>query len=118
MSAAKHRHRLRTLPLPPYGAAALDAVRNRRSLNTFIMVGPNAWNRHRKSLNRVVLPPDASPRDFDWSFLKGQSPLVIADDADPERVRELLRLLLRAPVSVVGCIFLEDGLTHVSFFRP
>lgn len=105
-------------PLPPHGAAVLDAVRHGRPVNTYIMVGPKAWDRHRQRIDKVVVPPESSPADFDWSIFKNQSPLVIADDADPERVRELLRLLLRAPVAMVGCIFLEDGITHCRFFRP
>ena len=91
--------------MPPYGAAVLDAVRNGRTLNTFIMAGPDAWNRHKKRLDRVVLPPDASPSDFDWSFLKGQSPLVIADNADPTRAG------IAAPIAARSR---EHGRLHIS----
>jgi hypothetical protein len=104
--------------LPPYGQAVIDAVRSGRPLNTYICVGPKAWERHKLRLDRVVVPPESSPADFDWSIFKGQSPTVIADDADPDRVRELLRLLLKAKVSMVGCVFLEDGITHCRFYRP
>lgn len=105
-------------PLPPYGAAVQDAAHHGRPLNTFVMAGPDAWNRHSNRVDRVVLPPDAAPDDFDWSIFKNQAPTVIADDADPERIKRLLGLLLRAGVSVVACIFLENGITHCRHFRP
>jgi hypothetical protein len=105
------------VPLPPYGAAVLDAVRNRRPLNTFIMAGPDAWNRHRNRIDRVVLPPDASPDDFDWSIFRGQMPVVIADDAEQGRIKRLIWLLLRAQVKAVCVVFTEGGITHARHFR-
>jgi hypothetical protein len=116
--SARRKLRNPAKPLPPYGQRVADAVRQGKPTNTFIMCGPDSWNRHRKRLDRVVLPPGESPSAFDWALFKGQSPTVIADDCDPDRVRELLRLLLRAPVKLVGCIFLEDGITHCRHFRP
>jgi hypothetical protein len=116
--SARRKLRDPSKPLPPFGKAVADAVRQGKPINTYIMAGPDSWNRHKKRVDRVVLPPDISPSAFDWSIFKGQSPLVIADDADPDRIRELLRLLVKAPVKLVGCVFLEDGVTHCRFFRP
>jgi hypothetical protein len=104
-------------PLPPFGAAVLDAVRNGRPLNTFIMAGPDAWNRHRGRLDRVVLPPDAAPDDFDWSIFCGLAPTVIADDADQGRVKRLIWLLLRAQAKTVCVVFDEGGVTHARHFH-
>jgi hypothetical protein len=86
-------------------------------LNTFIMAGPDAWNRHKNRSDRVVLPPAASPDDFDWSIFRGQAPTVIADDADQVRVKRLIWLLLRARASVVCVVFSEGGITHARHFR-
>src|SRR5271166_1247138 len=86
----------KSLPLPPGGAAVLAAYRDRRQLNTFICAGPDSWNRHKLRLDRVVLPPDAAPDDFDWRIFRGQEPTVIADDADQGRITRLIWLLLRA----------------------
>ena len=115
---AKRRPRYGTvLPPPPYGAAVLDAVRNGRSLNTFIMAGPDAWNRHKTRLDRVVLPPDRSPDDFDWSIFWEQHPTVIADDAEQGRIKRLIWLLLRAGAKYVCVIFDEGGVTYARHFR-
>jgi len=106
-----------SLPLPPYGAAVLDAARNRRPLNTFIMAGPDAWNRHRNRADRVVLPPDASPDDFDWRVFRGCSPTVIGDGADHGRLKRLAWLLLRAGARLVCVIFDDGAVTRAVFFR-
>jgi hypothetical protein len=105
------------LPLPPYGAAVLDAVRNRRHLNTFIIATPNSWDRFRNRIDKVVLPPDATPDDFDWRIFRGQEPIIIADDADVERIKRLIWLLLRAQAKVVCVLFLENGIAHCRHFR-
>jgi hypothetical protein len=81
------------------------------------MAGPDAWNRHKNRRDRVVLPPDASPDEYDWSIFRGQEPTVIADDAEQGRIRRLIWLLLRAGAKVVCVVFTEGGVTHARHFR-
>jgi hypothetical protein len=117
LSAIRKAPLYKTKPLPPFGAAVLEAVLNRRPLNTFIMAGPDAWNRHKARVDRVVLPPDQSPDAFDWTIFRGQEPTVIADDADEDRIRRLIWLLLRAGAALVCVVFKEGQNTHCRHFR-
>jgi hypothetical protein len=103
--------------LPPYGARVLEAARRREPLNTYICADPDAWNTHRNRADRVVLPPDAPPDDFDWSIFRGQSPFVIAGNSDQGRIKCLIWLLLRAGATVVAVVFEEGGTTHIRHFR-
>lgn len=105
-------------PLPPYGQQLVEAKRRREHVNCYICAGPNAWNRHRIRVDRVVLPPDAEPDDFDWSIFSGLEPTVIGDDADPTRLSRLTWLLLSAGARLVCVIFEEDGVTTAAHFRP
>jgi hypothetical protein len=114
---ANHRAQSVRLPLPPGGVAVLDAVMNRRPTNTFIMAGPDAWNRHKIRTDKVVLPPNASPDEYDWGLFRGQEPTVIADDSDPERWGRLAWLLLRAGARTVCVVFEVDGITHCRHYR-
>jgi hypothetical protein len=116
-STAYKRGAGKKLPLPPFGAAVLDAVLKRQPLNTYIIAGPDAWNRHRSRDDKVVLPPDASPYSFDWSIFRGQEPTIIADDADAARITDLIGLLLRAGAKLICVVFVEDGQTHFRHFR-
>jgi hypothetical protein len=105
------------LPLPPYGARLLDAIRRGEHTNTYICAGPDSWNQHRIRVDRVVLPPDAAPDDFDWSIFRGQQPTVIAGDAEQGRITRLIWLLLRAEVKLVCVIFSEGGVINARYFR-
>lgn len=116
-TAYKRRGAGKKLSLPPGGVAVLDAVLRREPLNTFIMAGPDAWNRHKNRVDRVVLPPDASPYSFDWSIFRGQEPVIVADDADPDRIRDLIELLLRAGAKLICVVFEENGQCHFRHFR-
>lgn len=119
MSAdAKRQPRLgNTLPLPPGGREVLDAIRNQRRLNTFIVCGTDAWNRHKLRVDRVVLPPDASPDEFDWGIFRGQSPTVLGFDDDHERLKRLAWLLLRAGAKLICVLYEDAGVTRAVYFR-
>jgi hypothetical protein len=91
-------------PLPPYGAQLLERMRYGGKPNTFIMAGANAWNDHRARIDRVVLPPDKSPDDYDWSIFQGLEPTIIADDGE-KRTRYLAWKLLEAGANLVCVIF-------------
>jgi hypothetical protein len=116
--SAKHKPRNSSaLPLPPFGGRVLDAARNGQPVNCFILAGPDAWNRHKRRVDRVVLPPDSAPDDFDWRIFRDQSPTVIADDAEQGRIMRLIWLLLHGGAKVVCVIFTEGGVTHARHFR-
>jgi hypothetical protein len=115
--SAKRKPQLHRPPLPPFGARLLDAIHRGEPINTYICAGPDSWNQHKNRVDRVVLPPDASPDEFDWSIFRGQAPTVIAADADQGRIKRLIWLLLRAQVKVVCVIFEEGGVTHARHFR-
>ncbi len=114
---ARLAQRHTALPLPPFGGRLLDAVRSGRPLNTYICAGPDAWNRHKLRADRVVLPPDAQPDDFDWRIFRNQTPVVVADDAEQGRIMRLIWLLLRGGAKTVCVIFTEGGVTHARHFR-
>ena len=104
--------------MPPGGQAVLDALRTGRPLNTFIIAGPNSWDRHRNRLDRVVLPPDTPPDDFDWRIFKDQSPTICGYDDDHARLKRLCWLLLRAGAKLVCLIFEDtDGVIRAVHFR-
>jgi hypothetical protein len=118
VSARPKYRQKKQLPLPPYGQRVVDAIRRGENVNTFVIATRDPWNTHRRRLDKVILPANDDPALYDWSFLRGQEPTVIAGDSDQERIKQLLGLLLRARVSVVACIFYEGEQLYCRHFRP
>lgn len=103
--------------LPPFGAAVLTATKARKRTNTFIIATPDAWNDNACRVDRVVLPPNASPDDFDWSCFRGQEPVVIGGRSQLPRLRRLCWLLMQAGASVICLLWLEGEHVRAAILR-
>lgn len=72
--------------LPPFARETIDVIAARKSPSVYVFAGSNAWlraKRRRESHgigSAIVIPPDAEPGAFDWTFLHGQS-VVLAIEA-------------------------------------
>lgn len=88
--------------LPPFGRAVAELRRQGRCpVSGTVLVLVDHWPEtrpERTSYPRVVLPADAAPDAFDWSFLTGLDAVVVAYPTltGRERLRALLRCLLAA----------------------
>lgn len=103
--------------LPPFGAAVLKAAKAGQRTNTFIIATPDAWSYNACRTDRVVLPPDASPDDFDWSCFRGQEPTIIGGTSELPRLRRLCWLLMRAGAPLICLLWREDGRVRAAFLR-
>jgi hypothetical protein len=115
--SARLKHRQKRLPLPPYASQVIEIIRRDGYSNTYICADDRAWETQRIRRDRVVLPPGDDPALYDWSFLKNQSPIVYAADAEQGRIMRLLGLLLQAGTRSVGCYFVENGQPYLRHFR-
>jgi len=98
-------------PLPPFG----KQLKKRMLPGRWPTNGINlytSWNMGRVIPHGVTFPPEASPDDYDWSFLTGQEISIINTEsyADYEILKQLAVLLVQSGVKRVGLIDLDHPL--------
>ena len=71
-----------------------------------------SWNMGRVIPHGITFPPEASPDDYDWSFLADQDISLINTEsyADYQILKELAVLLVKSGVMRVGLIDLDHPL--------
>lgn len=106
--AKRKRGHAARLPLPPFGARILEAVRRGEHPNVFITAGSDAWHRHEIRTERVVLPPGEDPTAFDWTFMRGLEPTIVGDDCPMPILEKLAWCLLRVGCPLV-CLGYDDA---------
>ncbi|MCZ6565211.1 MAG: hypothetical protein O6852_03650 [Gammaproteobacteria bacterium] len=94
--------------LPPFGKRLKERMRkgfySTNGVNIY-----TSWNMGRPYSHCITFPPEASPDDYDWSFLTGQEISLINTNgnADYESLKELAVLLVKSGVKSVGLIDVE-----------
>ena len=98
-------------PLPPFGKRLKERMRKGYRPTNGVNIY-TSWNMGRPYPHCITFPPEASPDDFDWSFLAGQEISLIntCGYADYEKLVGLSRLLVRSGVKRVGLIDPEHSL--------
>jgi len=97
--------------LPPFGkqlkTRMLKGYRPKNGVNIY-----TSWNMGRVIPHGVTFPPDATPNEYDWSFLTGQEISLINTEsyADYETLKELAVLLVKSGAKSVGLIDIEHPL--------
>lgn len=97
--------------LPPYGKQLKERMRSgyqpKNGVNIY-----TSWDMGRVIPHGVTFPPDATPNDFDWSFLAGQDISLINTEsyADYETLKTLAVLLVKSGVKRVGLIDVDHPL--------
>lgn len=108
-------------PPPPHGFELLRAVRAEGApRNLFVFTGPNSWTRAQNWSRgaRLVLPPDCTPDDFDWSCVRGLDLVVNGRDERLDRLERLAYLLcVVAKATLVVVIYTDGPLTRVQCYR-
>jgi len=102
--------------LPPFGRQIKEKVQlgwqPPGGINIY-----TSWKMSRPLPHAVTFPPDASPDDYDWSFLVGQEISLINTEAaaDYETLKALAVLLVKSGVKSVGLI---DAKHPLQWFVP
>jgi len=92
--------------LPPFGKRLKERMLSgHRPTN-------GSWDMGRVIPHGITFPSEASPDDYDWSFLKGQDISLINTEsyADYQILKELAVLLVKSGVMRVGLIDLDHPL--------
>ena len=98
-------------PLPPFGKQLKERMRSgyqpRNGVNIYA-----SWNMGYNYHHGVTFPPEATPNDFDWSFLAGQEITITNTGgyAEYEKLKELAVLLVKSGVKNVGLVDAEHSL--------
>ena len=97
-------------PLPPFGKRLKERMRKGCRPTNGVNIY-TSWNMGKVISHGVTFPPEASPDEFDWTFLAGQEISLINTEsfADYEKLKELAVLLVKSGVKSVG---LDDGVEH------
>lgn len=104
-------------PLPPFGKQLKTKMQSgwqpRNGVNIY-----TSWNMGRPYPHCITFPPEASPDDYDWSFLTGQEITLTNTEryAEYETLKKLAVLLVQSGAKSVG---LNDGNAHsLHWFLP
>ena len=91
--------------LPPFGRRLLKNIQSGQNPTNGIIIS-TSWGFSKFVPNSITFPPDAQPRDFDWSFLVGQEISLINTEgaADYDVLKDLAVLLVKSGVKSVGLI--------------
>lgn len=97
--------------LPPYGKQLKERMRSGYQPTNGVNIY-TSWNMGRIFPHGITFPPEASPNEFDWSFLVGQkiSLFNTGSYADYGILKELAILLVQSGVKSVGLIDLDHPL--------
>ena len=92
-------------PLPPFGKRLKERMRKGYRPTSGVNIYPS-WNMGHNYHHGVTFPPEASPDDFDWTFLAGHEISLINTGgyADYKTLKELAILLVKSGVKSVGLI--------------
>jgi len=103
-------------PLPPFGKRLKIKMQSELQPSNGVNIY-TSWNMSRPLLHAVTFPPDASPSDYDWTFLSGQEISLINTEgaADYETLKALAVLLVKSGVKSVGLI---DAKHPLQWFVP
>ena len=98
-------------PLPPYGKRLKERMRKGYRPTNGINIYAS-WENGRVIPDAVTFPPDATPNEFNWTFLAGQEISLINTEslAEYEKLKELAELLIQSGVKSVGLIDLDHSL--------
>lgn len=97
--------------LPPFGKQLKERMRKgyrpKNGVNIY-----TSWNMGKVISHGVTFPPDATPNEFNWTFLAGQEISLINTEslAEYEKLKELAELLIQSGVKSVGLIDLDHSL--------
>lgn len=102
--------------LPPYGKKLMRRMRSGYRPTNGINIY-TSWNMGRLIPHGITFPPEASPNDFDWTFIAGQEISLINTEgyAAYETLKQLAVLLVQSGVKCVGLI---DAEHHLQWFIP
>ncbi len=98
-------------PLPPFGKQLKERMRKdyrpKNGVNVY-----TSWTMGSPWPHCLIFPPEASPDEYDWSFLEGQEISLINTEsfAEYEKLKELAVLLVKSGVKSVGLIDAEHPL--------
>jgi len=97
--------------LPPFGKRLKERIK-KGCQPTYGVNIYTSWNMGRPFPHCITFPPEASPNDFDWTFLAGQEISLINTNgnADYETLKELAVLLVKSGVKNVGLVDAEHPL--------
>ena len=98
-------------PLPPFGKQLKERMGSGYQPTNGVYIY-TSWDMGRVIPHGVTFPPDATPNDFDWSFLAGQDISLINTEsyADYETLKTLAVLLVKSGVKRVGLIDVDHPL--------
>jgi len=98
-------------PLPPFGKQLKKKMesgwRPKNGVNIY-----TSWAMGHNYHHGVTFPPEASPYEYDWTFLAGQDISLINTEsyADYQILKELAVLLVKSGVKSVGLIDVDHPL--------
>ena len=97
-------------PLPPFGKQLKERMRKGYMPSNSVTIS-TSWYRGRSQLAGITFPPEASPGEFDWSFLAGQDICLFDENlCDYEKLKSLVVILVISGVKSVGLIVLDHPL--------
>jgi hypothetical protein len=91
--------------LPPFGKQLNKRILSGRWPTNGVNIY-TSWDMGRVIPHGITFPPEASPDEYDWSFLVGQEISLINTEsyADYEVLKQLAVLLVQSGVKCVGLI--------------
>ena len=103
-------------PLPPFGKQLKTKMQSGYQPRNGVYIY-TSWNMGRPYPHCITFPPEASPDDYDWSFLADQEITLTNTErcADYEILKRLAVLLVQSGVKSVA---LNDGDHPLQYFVP
>jgi hypothetical protein len=103
--------------LPPFAREVIAAIAAGRSPNVYAFTGPRAWERAQRRRTEhgvgsaLVIPNDAEPGSFNWTFLRGLAVVLHADLISPNNRPALIALAAELVAAGVRFVAASDGVS-------